>query len=266
MHVAQFARALAGNTGSCMRMPPAHCTRGSRINAQISPGWSSSRRASASAASLGAAGGALAVAREVRIRRRREQRFHQQRRVDAPVQRDVADRQRADRFAVVAVLQRDEFRPPRFVAAVAEPVERHLQRDFDPGRTVVGIEHLGQRLAPGFARRDREQAFGQFHRGRMRTTGEDHLLQRARLARDGVGDARLGVAEQVGPPAADRIERSGCRRGRPARRLRRARPAAAAAVPGCSRICVHGCHSTARSRERQALASLEPASFRIDGS
>src|SRR3546814_7977861 len=34
-------------------------------------------------------------------------------------------------------------------------------------------------------------------------------------------------------------------------------------VSGCSRICVQGCQSTARSRERQSAAAPEPASFRI---
>src|SRR3546814_1621657 len=40
----------------------------------------------------------------------------------------------------------------------------------------------------------------------MRAASEDHLLQRARLPCDRPGDARLGVAEQVGPPAAHRVE------------------------------------------------------------
>src|SRR3546814_6370885 len=70
------------------------------------------------------------------------QRLEQQRRIDAAIQRDVAHRQRADGFAVVAVAQRDEARAPRLVAAVAEPVEGHLQRHLDAGRAVVGVEHL----------------------------------------------------------------------------------------------------------------------------
>jgi hypothetical protein len=104
-------------------------------------------------------------------------------------------------------VQRHELRAPRLVAAVAEPVEGHLQRDLDPGRAVVGVEHLRQRRATGLARGDRQQALGQFDRRWVRATGKDHLLQRAGLARDGSGDAGLRVPMQVDPPAADRIER-----------------------------------------------------------
>jgi hypothetical protein len=114
-------------------------------------------------------------------------------------------RERAQRLAVITVFQCNELRAPGF-AAVAEPVERHLQRHLDAGRAVVGVEDLGQRCATGLARGQREQAFGQLHRGRMREAGQDHLLQRARLSRNGLGDARLGVPVQVGPPAADAIE------------------------------------------------------------
>src|SRR3546814_1588069 len=70
---------------------------------------------------LRAGRGRLAFARGVGVGRGREQRLEQQRRIDAAIQRDVAHRQRADGFAVVAVAQRNEARAPRLVAAVAEP-------------------------------------------------------------------------------------------------------------------------------------------------
>lgn len=149
---------------------------------------------------------ALPIARQVGVGSGREDRLHQQWCVDAAIQRDVAHRQCADGFAVVTVVQGDELRPPRFVAAIAEPVERHFQRDLDPGRAVVGIEDLGQRIAPGFARRDGKQPFGQFHRGRMRKAGQDHLFKRARLSGHRLGDARFGVSVQVDPPATDRVQ------------------------------------------------------------
>jgi len=152
-------------------------------------------------------GGIDAVGREVGIGRRREQAFDQQRRVDAAVQRDIAHRQRADGFAVIAVFQRDEFGASAVVAvAVAEPVERHLQRHFHPGRPVVGIEHFVERSASCLARRDGEQPLRQLDRRRMRDPGQDHVLQGPRLPRDGLGDARLAVAMDVCPPAADRIQ------------------------------------------------------------
>ena len=188
-------------------MPPAHCTSGSRTSAQISPACSSSRCASASAASS-AQLRALWPSRVPGVGRGGEHRLHQQRRIGAAVQRDVAHRQRADGLAVVAVVQGDELRAPRFVGLVAEPVERHLQRHLDPRRAVVGVEHLGQRRAAGLARGDGQQALGQLHRGRMRAAGQDHLFEAARLARDRPGDARLGMAVQVHPPAAHRVQRA----------------------------------------------------------
>ena len=154
---------------------------------------------------LGAGDGLGLVARTEGIRRRREQRLQQQRRIHAAVQRDVTHRQRAQRLAVVAAGQRHEPGAP-FDAAVVEPVEGHLQRHFHPGRPVVGVEHLGQRVPPGLAWGDRQQALGQFDGGRVRAAGQDHLLQGARLPGDGLGDARLGMAVQVGPPAADAVE------------------------------------------------------------
>ena len=134
-----------------------------------------------------------------------EQHVQQQRGVHPAVQRDVAHRQCPQRFTVVAVGQRDEARAPG-VATVVEPVERHLQCDFHTGRTVVGIEHLGQRLPPGLLRGASQQAFGQFHRRCVREPGQDDLLQRARLPADGLGDARFGMAMQVGPPTADPVQ------------------------------------------------------------
>ncbi len=159
---------------------------------------------------LGAGDGLGFVARTEGIRRRREQGFQQQGRVHPPVQRDVAHRQRAQRLAVVAAGQRHEFGAP-FDAAVVEPVEGHLQRHFHARRAVVGVEHLGQRRAAAAfinfaARGEGQQAFGQFHRRCVRAAGQDHLFQRAGLPADGRGDAGLGVAVQVGPPAADAVE------------------------------------------------------------
>ena len=153
----------------------------------------------------GAFGRGFARLRQVGIGRRREQRFGQQRRIHTPVQGDVAHRERPERFAVVAVLQRDELRPTVF-AAVVEPVESHLQCHFHTGRAVVGVEHLGQRRATGLPRRDRQQALGQFDRGGVGEAGQHHLFQCPGLRGDGGADAWLGMAEQVGPPAADRVQ------------------------------------------------------------
>ena len=64
---------------------------------------------------------------------------HQQRLVHLLVELDVADGERAERLAVVAVRERDEaalLRP----AEVVPVVEAHLDRDLDRGRAVVGEE------------------------------------------------------------------------------------------------------------------------------
>ena len=136
----------------------------------------------------------------VGIRRRRQQRGQQQRRVGLAVQRHVADRQRAQRFAVVAAAERDEA--GLLAMATVEPVvEAHLQRHFDRGRAVVGVEHAIQSR-----RRDAHQFLGQPDRRLVGEAGEDHLLQRASLVGQGGGDARIGVAEQVDPPRADPVE------------------------------------------------------------
>ncbi len=142
---------------------------------------------------------------QVGVGRGCEQRFRQQWRIYAAIQRNVADRERADRLAVIAILQRDELGAAH-LAAVAEPMESHLQRDFHAGRTIVGIEHLGQWLATDLPGRDRQQTLGQLHRRGMRTTRQDDVLQRRGLSGDGRRDTRFGVTEQVGPPAADCIK------------------------------------------------------------
>ncbi|MNV47961.1 hypothetical protein D3C71_1398450 [compost metagenome] len=149
--------------------------------------------------------GALPGFGQVGVRRGRKQRLGQQRRVHPAVQRDIAHRQRAQGLAVVAVLQRDEARAVVF-AAVAEIVEGHLQGHLHPGRAIVGVEHLGQRVASGLARGDRQQALGQQHRRFMAEPGQHHLLQLGGLPGDGRADARLRMAEQIGPPTAHRVQ------------------------------------------------------------
>ena len=149
--------------------------------------------------------GRLARLGGIGVGRGREQRLGQQGRIDPAVQGDVAHRERAQGFAVVSVGERHELRPAR-LAAVAEPVERHLQRDLDARRAVVGVEHLGQRRAAGLPRRDLQQLLGELDRGRVREPGQDHLFEDPRLARDGRRDPRLRMAVQVGPPAGHAVE------------------------------------------------------------
>src|SRR3546814_18373594 len=56
----------------------------------------------------------------------------------------LADRHRADRVAVIAVLKDEDT--VTILADVGESAERHLERDLDAGRTRVGEEDAGQRI------------------------------------------------------------------------------------------------------------------------
>jgi hypothetical protein len=87
------------------------------------------------------------------------------------------------------------------VAAVAPVVEAHLEGDFDRRRTVVGEKTLGQTRW-----RERHQAFGQLHRGRVGKAGEYHVLEAVQLRGHRGVDARIRVTEQVHPPGTDGVE------------------------------------------------------------
>ncbi len=129
-----------------------------------------------------------------------EQCFGQQWRIHAAIQRNIPER-----FPVVTIFQRDELAPLVF-AAIVEPVERHLQRDFNASRAVVGKKHFGQGSAVGLAWGDREQALGELHRRWMREPRKDDVFQLRGLRRDCRRDTRLCVTKQIGPPAADCIK------------------------------------------------------------
>ena len=148
---------------------------------------------------------AFAGHRFVGIGRRREDRLEQQWRVSAPVQRNIGDRQRAERLAVIAAGQRDEARAP--AAAVLPVVEAELERDFDRARAVVGIEHAAQRTrGVGRFRRDAHQRLGKLDRRLVREAGQHHVVEPVELRLQCRDDARVAVAEQARPPRADRVE------------------------------------------------------------
>ncbi len=124
----------------------------------------------------------------------------QQRLVGFGEQRHIAHRHRRDGLAVIAVGQGDItllFRP----AAVEPVVKAHLQRDFDAGRAIVGIEAAGQAFG-----RHLHQAFGQLDHRLMAEAGEDHMLQLIDLVLDTLVDARIAVAEHVDPPRTHGVE------------------------------------------------------------
>ncbi|MNF63687.1 hypothetical protein D3C84_453950 [compost metagenome] len=115
-------------------------------------------------------------------------------------QRHVAHRHRRHGLAVVAVAQGDEAL--LLWQAFVEPVVKaHFQRHFDAGRTVIGVEAPGQPFG-----RNLHQAFGQFDHRLVAESGENHMLQLIDLVLDALVDPRVGMAEDVDPPGADRIE------------------------------------------------------------
>ena len=115
---------------------------------------------------LGTGARAGVILRAKCIRRWRKQHVQQQRCVHPPIQRQIAHRQRTQGFTMVAASQGYEAGAASD-ALVMKPVVGHFQRDFDPGRPIVGIEHLGQGCPPGLLRGTRKQAFGQLHRWRV---------------------------------------------------------------------------------------------------
>src|ERR1700733_7404058 len=143
---------------------------------------------------------ALARGPLVAVRRGYGDDVHEQRAVDLLVELDVAHGERAERLAVIAVGERDEAALGA-AAAVAPVVEAHLQRDFDRGGAVVGIEAAREPRGG-----ERGEGLGERDHRLVREAGEDHLLEPLELRGDRGVDARVGVAEQVHPPGADRIQ------------------------------------------------------------
>ena len=143
---------------------------------------------------------AHALGAQVAIRAGYLEGVEQQRLVSVGEQRHVAHRHRRHGFTVVAVGEGDEAFLLR-LAAIQPVVVAHLQRHLDARRAVVGVKHLGQ---PG--RGDLHQALGQFDHRLMGEAGQHHVLKAVQLLADACVDARVGMAEHIDPPGADRIQ------------------------------------------------------------
>ena len=182
-------------------MPPAHCTSGSTITAAASSACRASSSRIGSKRRRERSSPALAGLAVVAVGRGRRDHIHQQRRVDLLVERDIADGQRAQRLAVIAVGERDE---PllRGLADIAPVVEAHLHGDFHRGRAVVGEEaarETRRRQAQSATPPDRSPA-------RCVNPAKITCSSSSSCAAHRGADARVGVAEQVHPPGADGIE------------------------------------------------------------
>ena len=136
----------------------------------------------------------------VGIRRGCGEHFHQQRLVGVFVQGNIAQCQRAQGFAVVAVAEVNEVLLAR-MALVFPVVVAHLQGGFDGRRTVVGVKAFVESF-----RSCLNQALGQVDHGLMGKAGQDDMLKLANLFLDRGVDSRIGMAEQVDPPGAHGVD------------------------------------------------------------
>ena len=176
----------ASTAGEYIRMPPAPRISGSTMKAA----------------------GACAAMRIQRVQRRLlAPRFGKRDRADIEQQRRIglvehaarADRHRADRVAVIAMLHHQDA--VARLAAIGPEAERHLQRDLDAGRSAVREEDMRKRVG-----HHRDQCARQRLGRLVGPAGEDDLVELGRLLRDRRHDPRMAVAMRRHPPGRDRID------------------------------------------------------------
>ena len=133
---------------------------------------------------------------------RRAVRLEQQRAEGRVEELHAADRDRADRVAVVGVLEADERGPPHVLAAAVLPVlERHLQRDLDGGRARVRVEDAAE---PGG--RDLDQPRGELGGAGVGEAEHRRVGDAVELVADRLVDQRVAVAVDVAPQRRDAVE------------------------------------------------------------
>ena len=94
---------------------------------------------------------------------------------------------------MIGVFERND---PRAILAAMPPVtERHFDRDFDAGRTTVGIKHI---IEAG--RRDLDKTTRQRFRRFMGEAGENQLIELFRLIADRLHDLGPTMAMGDHPP------------------------------------------------------------------
>ena len=142
--------------------------------------------------------GRFACFGQARIRRRNLHRVPQQGRIGGLEQRNISHRQRADGFAVIAVLEADEAVFLRLTSITPE-VSAHFQCDLGSRRAIRAIERVAQPGQPGQPLRERHDRF-------VGGAGQHHMLDPAELVDDRGVDARIAVAEQIDPPARNRVK------------------------------------------------------------
>ena len=140
------------------------------------------------------------IAAAVAVRRFDLDRIHQHRLINLRVQVHRADGQRADRFAMISLLEAHE--PGSFgTSGLVHVLEAHFQRAFDRGGPVVGKIELRQS-----GRNDLQELFAEADDRFMGEVGEDDVFELVQLALDRCVNSGVAVSQQVAPPGADDID------------------------------------------------------------
>ena len=113
---------------------------------------------------------------------------------------DAADRDRADRVAVIGHAQAHESRA-LLLALVAPPLEGHLEGDLGGGGPVVGEEHAAQA-----GRGEDDKPLRELDRGRMGEPQERRVGDAVELGAHGGVDRRVAVAVDVAPQRRDAVD------------------------------------------------------------
>ncbi len=151
-------------------------------------------------ATLGVGARRLAFFREPPVRARHLHAIAQQRRVGVFEQGDVGDRQRAQRFAVIAVGEADEagfLRP----SCIAPEMEAHFQCNLDRRCTIAGVKAMAEPAAG-----QRAQLLRQLNYRLVREAGQHHVLKFAELRDQRRIDGWIRMSEEVDPPRADGVQ------------------------------------------------------------
>ena len=128
--------------------------------------------------------------------------LEQQRPEGAVEEVDAADRDGAERVAVVAVGEADERGSPAEVALALAPVlKRHLQRDLDRGRSRLGVEDPRETR-----RRDLDQPRGELGGAGMREPEHGRVGDPVELVAHRRVDQRVPVAVDVAPQRGDAVD------------------------------------------------------------
>ena len=134
-----------------------------------------------------------------RAERGRAQHREPQRIEDVGAEPAVADRQRADRVAVVRAAEREEGRARR--AEVGPVLPRDLQRLLDRGRAVGRVEEVRV-----LDRDDARERFGQLDDGAVAVAEHRRVRAEVELTADRVVELGNAVTERRHPERGDRVE------------------------------------------------------------